>query len=109
MEILAGALTGSELAVDSDDYNTMNRGLLLLALDPGATSSAPFDARRLFDAFGGRGGEAARRSRAAKAAGGDHAIAVAAPVFYDLQRRARATPDHVSAGAADLARLPLDG
>ena len=109
VEILAGALTGSELAVDSDDYNTMNRGLLLLALDPGATSSAPFDARRLFDAFGGRGGEAARRSRAAKAAGGDHAIAVAAPVFYDLQRRARATPDHASAVAADLARLPLDG
>ena len=43
------------------------------------------------------------------AGGGDHAGAGAGPVFYHLPRRARATPDHASAVAADLARLPLDG
>eukprot|EP00629_Pelagomonadales_sp_RCC1024_P017253 CAMPEP_0119282204 /NCGR_PEP_ID=MMETSP1329-20130426/26234_1 /TAXON_ID=114041 /ORGANISM="Genus nov. species nov., Strain RCC1024" /LENGTH=594 /DNA_ID=CAMNT_0007282851 /DNA_START=128 /DNA_END=1909 /DNA_ORIENTATION=- len=33
VEVLAGALTGSELSVDSDDYHTMNRGMFLLAVD----------------------------------------------------------------------------
>ena len=44
---------GGDLAVDSDDYHTMDRGLFLLVVDP-AMTTREFDVERLLERFGAR-------------------------------------------------------
>lgn len=106
VEVLAGGLAGGDLAVDSNDYHTMDRSLFLLVIDPSKTTGhKSFDVGRLLERFRGRAGAAARFSREASARpDGDHDIRVSAAVWFDLQRRARAAGD-----VSDLEGvLPLD-
>lgn len=95
VEVLAGGLAGGDLAVDSNNYHTMDRSLFLLVIDPTKTTShKSFDVGRLLERSGGRAGAAARESREASARpDGDHDIRVSAAVWFDLQRRARAAGD----------------
>ena len=89
VEVLSGGLAGGDLAVDSDDYHTMDRCLFLLVVDPAMTTRA-FDVERLLERFGGRAGAAARESREASARpDGDHDVRVSAGLWFELQRRAR--------------------
>ena len=68
VEVLSGGLAGGDLAVDSDDYHTMDRSLFLLVVDP-AMTTREFDVERLLekleDARAARAGAAARESREA--------------------------------------------
>ena len=93
VEVLSGGLAGGDLAVDSDDYHTMDRSLFLLVVDPAMTTRA-FDVERLLERFGGRAGAAARESReASRRADGDHDVRVSAALWFELQRRARLAGD----------------
>ena len=106
VEVLAGGLTGSDLAPDSNDYHTMNRGLFLLAVDPASTRDGAFDVERLLERFGGKAGAGARERRAAAARGdGDLDVNVRSDVWFDLKRRG-ALGD---GSAADVEAVLSDG
>lgn len=52
VELLAGAFTGSDLAIDggrNSEASGMHRGMLLLAIDPAASNGACEAAERLFE------------------------------------------------------------
>ena len=93
VEVLSGGLAGGDLAVDSDDYHTMDRSLFLLVVDPAMTTRA-FDVERLLERFGARAGAAARESReASRRADGNYDVRVSAALWFELQRRARGVGD----------------
>eukprot|EP00633_Aureoumbra_lagunensis_P007620 CAMPEP_0197315928 /NCGR_PEP_ID=MMETSP0891-20130614/39888_1 /TAXON_ID=44058 ORGANISM="Aureoumbra lagunensis, Strain CCMP1510" /NCGR_SAMPLE_ID=MMETSP0891 /ASSEMBLY_ACC=CAM_ASM_000534 /LENGTH=521 /DNA_ID=CAMNT_0042805119 /DNA_START=46 /DNA_END=1611 /DNA_ORIENTATION=+ len=66
IEILAGALTHSDLATDSDNYNVMNRGSFILAID--ARSINKFSLDRLLAFLPRIPGDSARSARLSSAA-----------------------------------------
>ena len=68
VEVLSGGLAGGDLAVDSDNYHTMDRSLFLLVVDP-AMTTREFDVERLPRGLR-RAGAAARESREACRADG---------------------------------------
>lgn len=78
VEVLAGGLTASDLAVDAADYHTMNRGLFVLAVKP----PPAFDLGRLLAALPHVPGSAAAAAR-------DDALAIDADLYFDIARRAQ--------------------
>lgn len=94
VEILVGALTGSHFAIDSDDYHTMNRGQLIIAIQP-LPRFVP-DLERLLAALpfipGAR--SAAKRKRSLRKG----VISLPASTYFDIGRRA-------ALSGADLALL----
>ena len=80
VELLAGLLTNSDLATDSQNYHTMNRGQFLLAIDPGNNTSSSSSLAKLLAALPFVPGD---RARAARARHTD-TIDLQADLFYDL-------------------------
>ncbi|KAJ8612537.1 hypothetical protein CTAYLR_003706 [Chrysophaeum taylorii] len=105
VEILAGALTGSDLAIDSNDYHTMNRGMLVLAFKPAAATTFARDIARLVEALPFVPGDRTRQHRAKNA---DDLIHVPPSLFYDLSRRSRRREDHPRESALRRVEVEVD-
>lgn len=81
VEILAGVLTGSDLAIDADDYHKMNRGQFVLALDCRRQHSSAALMERLVGALPFVPGE---RSRAARDKHATTVSLAASTYFFEL-------------------------